>query len=614
MVRAALDALSIGPAQKSCRLLDPACGEGAFLLAAFDALCERRGADSESRRTINGEQRLTPASRLVVMRDFLFGVDIDPVAVEALRRSLIERIAATGPLARTARAVVETNVRVGDALTGPGFEQSALPASLTENHAHFDWRREFPTVARAGGFDLVIGNPPYLRERDARELFARIAATELGARWREARMDLWYYFVHRGLDLLRPGGVLSFVVSSYWTASRGARRLIARLERETRFEEVELLGDEPLFAGVAGRHMVFRLRKRTGSDVAAGQRDDPCRIRIRSGEPDALVDDRAAEIPRRSGVAEHYLSHAELFQHERLVLTPSDPDDRCEKGVRPLGELFDTRQGMAENPPTISRRIEREFDGRYVAGEGVFVLSAVEVARLRLTRDEASLLRPYFDTVAVKRYGLTALPTNRVLYLTRETAPTLDRFPNVARHLERFRPLLERRRETRLGRSAWWHLHWPRDETIFLRPRILSVQMGRRPQFVFVDRPAYVGFSVNVILEKPAGSPPLAALAGLLNSTRASRWFARHAKRRGVHLEINGHILRRFPVPDRNGGLERSIAGLVERRQEQATEAAFANDLEREIDRLVERWFGDAACEPAERSTFPVGSISSIRG
>src|SRR6185503_6653749 len=85
-----------------------------------------------------------------------------------------------------------------------------------------NWPTAFPNVAAAGGFDLVIGNPPYLRERDSKREFDRIAHSPLGKRWRTARMDLWHYFLHRGLDLLKPGGRLSFIVNSYWTSSTAA--------------------------------------------------------------------------------------------------------------------------------------------------------------------------------------------------------------------------------------------------------------------------------------------------------------------------------------------------------------------------------------------------------
>ena len=108
-----------------------------------------------------------------------------------------------------------------------------------------------------------------------------------------------------------------------------------------------------------------------------------------------------------------------------------------------------------------------------------------------------------------------------MLYLTRHTAPHLSDFPNIAAHLERFRPILELRRETRDGKCAWWHLHWPREEKIFVRPRVLSVQMGERPQFVFAEPPTFVGFSINVILPGKAPGFSLEVLTGILNSDLA---------------------------------------------------------------------------------------------
>jgi adenine-specific DNA-methyltransferase len=247
---------------------------------------------------------------------------------------------------------------------------------------------------------------------------------------------------------------------------------------------------------------------------------------------------------------------------------------------------------MAENPPSINKRLEAEFEGRYRAGEGVFVLRPDEVEKLDPSPSERALLRPYFDTVSLTRFGLPAGPTHQVLYLTRTTAPTLEGCPRIAAHLRRFLPILERRRETRRGTCAWWHLHWPRDESIFLQPRILSVQMGRQPQFVYAERPTFVGFSVNVILGNSESAPSLAALTGLLNSSLAVDWFERHAKRRGVHLEINGHVLRDFPIPMLNDEIDRTMAALVRRRQAFPQKAREVRALEQEIDRLAEAWYG----------------------
>src|SRR5262249_30181481 len=148
---------------------------------------------------------------------------------------------------------------------------------------------------------------------------------------------------------------------------------------------------------------------------------------------------------------------------------PSGPTQRVFVNRRTLTELYDTRQGMAENPPAISRRLQRRCPGQYEIGEGVFVLRPDEVERLKLTPDEQARLRPYYELAACGRYRLADHPTHKVLYLTRRTAPCLDDLPRIAAHLERFRPILELRRETREGKCSWWHLHWPREEDIFLR-------------------------------------------------------------------------------------------------------------------------------------------------
>jgi hypothetical protein len=623
MVRESLDSLAADRALDTCRILDPACGAGAFLLPAFDELCARTlatgaVAGSAGRTVKNARRQPDSVARLAVVRRQIFGVDIDPAAVEQLRNSLVDRIGATGLLTGEARSAVEANIRCGNALTGAGFDEwppdqssgSAIPPATTpavlpdDLDDDLDWGSSFPAAAAAGGFDLVIGNPPYLRERNARELFEQLADTSLGRRWREARMDLWYYFAHRGLDLLLPGGIISFVVNSYWTASRGARRLIERLKEESRLEMIELLGNQPLFPRVAGRHLVFRAKKiaRSGDRRAiagAGfsrssnmtQSDRLCRVI--SVSPGAEMNHRAR--PDRSSLAilrEYCVPHAGLFHEGRLVLSPPDRLQKVRDRTRPLGTLFLTRQGMAENPPAINRKTQLQFAGHYKTGEGVFVLQADEIRKLDLTPPERALLRPYFDTASLARYELPAEPTHQVLYLTRATAPTLEGYPQVATHLHRFLPILERRRETRKGACAWWHLHWPRDESIFLQPRILSVQMGRRPQFVYAERPTFVGFSVNVILQDREDAPSLIALAGLLNSSIAVEWFERHAKRRGVHLEINGHVLRAFPVPPQHDDLDRTLSALVRRRQALPEEAGAVPELEREIDRIAEGWYG----------------------
>ncbi len=600
--------------QGQCRVLDPACGDGAFLLEIFDELCRRYSDETGTQLQALDRAGLGdgPEFRLHVVRNHLFGADIDPPAVAALQARLLERISATGELAALARAVVESNIRCGDSLAGSDFSPkngrqpafgSPISSEVPEPLSAIDWRRDFPAAAAAGGFDVVVGNPPYLRERNAKPLFDSLAITDLGRQWREARMDLWYYFVHRSLDLLRPGGILSFIVNSYWMSSRGASRLIDRLECETTFEEIELFSNAVVFKAVAGRHMIFRLHKRdlspTKQPHTDGRAGQTCRIVI-SPRPATGRPRKNAKPSTEERLKEYAVPLAELFQNGRLVVAPADPAQSVFQNRSMLGEHFGTRQGMAENPPAINCRLAREFPGHYTIGEGVFVLHAEEIERLHLSAAEKTLLRPYYETTAIGRYRIVDEPTHAVLYLTHRTAPRLDDLPNIAAHLERFRPILERRRETRAGKCAWWCLHWPRAEEIFNCPRILSVQMGERPQFAFPEHPTYVGFSINLILTGPTSGVSLDALTAILNSDLAQSWFERHAKRRGVHLEINAHLLQQFPLPGRDESVELRLGNLVRARQRAAE--SDCDDIESEIEESVRQLYSHPAMQPSNPS------------
>ena len=230
------------------RVLDPACGAGRFLLAVY-----RRLAAS----------KMPGIDPLELATHSIYGVDVDPLAVETARYALLLAALADMPTpdaARiaAARSALEQHVRWADALVEPadGLPMNAAPP--------LDWKSSMPEVFTGddGGFDVVLGNPPYRRERQHKAAMDLLAQTSLGRRYRAPRMDLWYYFVHRALDLwLRPGATLSLVVNSYAASARGSARLVEHMRTKSSLEEVFELGTLPVFRGVSGRHMVFRLTK-----------------------------------------------------------------------------------------------------------------------------------------------------------------------------------------------------------------------------------------------------------------------------------------------------------------------------------------------------------------
>ncbi|MBS0205171.1 MAG: N-6 DNA methylase [Planctomycetes bacterium] len=519
------------------RILDPACGDGAFVLAVLNWMAAQRGV------TVGDI-----AQRRQIVRSHVFGVDADPPAIAALRQRVADWIGDTAGHPET-ESVLTANFQCGDALLGPdwchplGDATSTDPQSrMKETVRPLDWPGSFPQVAAAGGFDLVIGNPPYRRELNAKQDFDQIALSELGRRWRSARMDLWHYFAHRGLDLLKPGGRLAFIVNSYWTSSSAARPLRQRLAGETTVEELVLLGPARLFRNVSGRHMIFRVRK----DVDLQAECQVLDLSQLAGEQiEAAFSKSSMTMSDIRTVPQQDLWTGGTLRMEAA------PQSLPHRGPL-LGEWFDVRQGMAENPPFVTKAAALELGDERLVGQGVFVLTAEEVAALQLSEQELTLLRPYYGLSTIGRFRVTNEPSHQVLYLTRRSAPELAGLSRISQHLERFRRVLERRREVRSGQIAWWHLHWPREERLFTAPRVLCHQMGAEPRFAFAERPTYVGFSMHLIVARPSGiiSPvTLPALAAILNSAVGKHWFETHAKRRGAHLDISGTVLKQFPLP-----------------------------------------------------------------
>jgi hypothetical protein len=391
-----------------------------------------------------------------------------------------------------------------------------------------------------------------------KELLDQIAATPFGRRYRSPRMDLWYYFAHRAFELLRPGGTLAFITNSYWTKGTGASRLIKAFRTTAHLDHIIDLGAQPVFPGVSGRHLIFR--------ATAGASNEPTYVEPAEGLP-------------------FHRSQQELFQPSGLDL---EPGRAPELQGTPLGDLGRVRQGIAENPASINARTNRQTGGKYRVGEGVFVVTPEEAARLAL---EPGILRPYHTASDLGRYRLGE-PSRKLVYSCRDTWGLPAQYPRVAAHLERFRELMEARRETRKGHNQWWHLHWPREEEIWRSPKLIALQMALRPSFAVAEVPVYVPFSVNVFVPHANLREDLHYLAALLNSKLFENWFRHHAKMRGISLELNGHLLSAAPIRriDFTNPAERALHDRL---------AALARNLmktqdqraEAEIDALVQQLY-----------------------
>ncbi|MCX6623319.1 MAG: hypothetical protein NTY38_20085, partial [Acidobacteria bacterium] len=176
-----------------------------------------------------------------------------------------------------------------------------------------------------------------------------------------------------------------------------------------------------------------------------------------------------------------------------------------------------------------------------------FVLTDAEVEALRLSPEERALLGPFFHAEDLR--GLTGLPPNGqwLIYSSAETSARVRASARLFGHLQRFRFLMELRRETRAGTRPWWEMHWPRRREWFTGPRLVAPQMSARPAFTYAEQPGFVNLSVNVVVcpNRLAGQ----VLWAVLNGPQTTAALVASTKRRGANIDLGVARIRAIPVP-----------------------------------------------------------------
>ena len=201
------DAIRSAGKTRQIKILDPACGSGIFLLAAF--------------RTVAAED---PTKATEVLTGGIFGVDRNPAAVLVCRVGLICAALEIG-LEKHLPRPYRPQIEVGNSL----IDSTGLNSNQQQQFQAFDWTTAFPGVLESGGFDIILGNPPYGLSRDIQiEHRENQLLKDRYAQFRSGKVNKYLLFLARGYQLLAAKGVLWFVVPNAWlgiAAGRPIRKL-----------------------------------------------------------------------------------------------------------------------------------------------------------------------------------------------------------------------------------------------------------------------------------------------------------------------------------------------------------------------------------------------------
>jgi hypothetical protein len=514
------------------RILDPACGSGSFLLRAYQELLERHLAwyrehqpQKHSKEVFpgpGGDWRLTTAEKRRIVLNNIYGVDIDRQAVEVTKLSLLlkilegendETLKQHSLFGERALPSLEGNVKCGNSLIAPqDLGELAPDADELRRINPFAWKREFPAIFQAGGFDAVVANPPYLKIEHIPESDRAIMASRF--RTLQKRFDTYGLFLELSTALCRKDGVFGFIVPSTLLNNMSFAHLRRLLLEETRLKEIVNLG---------GR--VFK-----------GANNDTLLLFARPGS-------ERGHMTSVSEVARYGAKLDTATRSVKLDLTKSAEAPGYVIQLRSdgsSGNLFAKLKATG----VVVGDVARCFQGFVTGGNDAYIVDKETIKGERL---EAAVCRPAIFGDQISRYEKPR-QEDFVIYLTRSSQ--LGDYRNVSKRLLPFKPQLEKKREVLLGRQPWWALHWARNEANFERPVKILVQairnlsLSRRLVAALDSDRLYADHTINVLYMKD-GTLDAKFLLAILNSRVLNYWFLK----RHIDINIKGVYLAAAPFP-----------------------------------------------------------------
>lgn len=223
------------------KVLDPACGSGSFLIKAYDYIknCydEHNREILESAKNsgeLKGYGKIIENVENKILTENLFGVDLDPQATEIAAVNLMLKALRKGeklPL------ILEENIKLGNSLISGSSEELSRYFADPQEKRPFNWKQQFPEIFARGGFDCVIGNPPWTLQltKEEKKYFRAQYSTAFG------KLDLYRIFLHKVVELMREGGKFGFICPNTWLTIPAGKKLRKFVLDNTQIDQIVAL-------------------------------------------------------------------------------------------------------------------------------------------------------------------------------------------------------------------------------------------------------------------------------------------------------------------------------------------------------------------------------------
>lgn len=526
------------------RFADIACGSGSFLLGVFDLLLDYHGRyynenPRKARRgdcvVRDGKLYLSLHKKREILLNNIYGVDIDAQAVEVCQFSLYLKLLQEETEASAHQYLLDfaheermqrllpdlgKNIVCGNSLIGPDILEGELFASDEERALNpMDFASTFPEIVRRGGFDAVVGNPPYIRMEAFKPLknYLRLRYAS-----HEERADLYTYFVEKANRLLKVGGRFGMIVSNKFLRAKYGGPLRDFLRENVTVDDITDFAGLPVFKGATVRTIVLIAER--------GAHDTPFHY------CPPLPEEKFSDV--ETGLC----TVREACSANSYEVAPS--------ALRQPVWSFPRRdaEGLLHRMASDSKPLLEYCGGKIgrgiVAGlEEAFIID--EATRARLVRQSANakeIIRPFLSGRDIRRYFIDY---KGVYIIYAHHGIDIRKYPSVEEYLRPYRARLQKR----ATKQAWYELQQPQRnyEPYFDTSKIVYPDIATTPRFA-LDDVGYYGSNTTYFIGMP---DPF--LLPLLNSRLGHFFFAATCAalegEKKSYLRFFQQYVEQFPVP-----------------------------------------------------------------
>ncbi|EAH9928772.1 class I SAM-dependent DNA methyltransferase [Campylobacter jejuni] len=439
--------------------------------------------------------------------------------------------------------------------------------NLESNHP-FEWRFEFPEIldddGNFKGFDLIIGNPPYIKENDNKDLFTNTKKL----RTYQGKMDIWYHFVGRGFDILKNNGYLAFIATNNWVTNSGAKKLRNIVLEESQILSLVDFSSFMVFDSASIQTMIMQFQK-----IKPPKNYEFHFSKITTQTP---IYDDAINLLKNEKTQNNEILKINLtpkkFIDKTLNFTKSDYEELFNK-IQKYGKFYLEESEVAQ--------------GIVPAIDEAFVIKDKNV----FSKNEQCFIKEYYTGLSGKFYS--SFTDKYLIYLSNKNySGNLDDLPNLKQHFQKYKEILkESKIKYKTPNKPYFYLHREREEKFFKKgeEKIISQVGCIEPIFVYSNENFYGSRALFFIQTCRIN---LKYLTGVLNSKLIAFWLKHKGKIQGNLFKIDKEPLLNIPIVNinsKNEKLANKLISLVDEilKAKEQDKNANTQELENKINSLT---------------------------